>query len=101
LEFIPFFIKLLPLNIGVISFLIAIKLNLRQDLNWFINNLNTRFESNKWYYNEFINNYISLPVLKSGRHLFEQYEKYNLEYNGPLLYIQTIYKLLNQRFNKL
>lgn len=74
-EFISANLKLLPLFFSI-----------------FAGELNNKLFECKWFYNEIINGYIALPVLILSRHYFEQYEKYLLEYNGPLF----IYRLFNR-----
>jgi NADH-ubiquinone oxidoreductase chain 5 len=44
----------------------------------------------KWFYNEVVNFYIALPVLKYGRHAFEQIEKGVFEAVGPLYFYEVI-----------
>jgi len=78
IEFLPFEIKVLPLVLSICAFELENKL----------------FEC-KWFYNEVINNYLSLPTLFLSRHLFEQHEKITLEQNGPALFVYII-----GRFNK-
>lgn len=79
-EFLPFEIKILPVLLTMIAF-----------------EVESRFFECKWFYNEFLNGYISLPTLILGRHFFEQYEKLNLELNGPLFFTNQIIKILNFR----
>jgi NADH-ubiquinone oxidoreductase chain 5 len=76
-EFLPFEIKVLPVLLTVLAF-----------------EIQSRFFECKWYYNEAINGYISLPSLVFGRHVFEQYEKVFLELNGPLFFVNQINKLI-------
>ena len=72
-EFIPFEIKILPLVFTVLAF-----------------ELENRLFECKWFYNELVNGYITLPGLVLSRHFFEQYEKLVLEYNGPLFFSDCI-----------
>jgi proton-translocating NADH-quinone oxidoreductase chain L len=82
LEFLPKEIKILPLFLTCL----AVELD------------NRIFEC-KWYYNEIINGYVSLPTLFLSKHFFEQYEKRLLEYNGPLFF-QYLYNNLQYGFFK-
>lgn len=82
-EFLSIEIKLLPL----ILTLLAVEVE-------------SRFFECKWFYNEVINNYLSLPLLFVGRHSFEQYEKLIIESNGPLFFINGIASLLARSFSK-
>jgi len=72
-EFLSWELKLLPLGITFMAFEIESRL----------------FEC-KWFYNEIINGYFSLPTLVLSRHFFEQYEKNVLEYNGPLFFVSSV-----------
>lgn len=83
LEFIPTEVKLAPLATSIIALFVAVKLSHRTTL--FLSSSKTVFESCKWFYNEVLNSYIALPLLISGRHFFEQYEKRGLELNGPIM----------------
>lgn len=51
-------------------------------------------ESNKWFFNEFINGYIVINSLSASRHYFEQYEKRTLEQHGPLFLISLVAKVV-------
>lgn len=68
-ELLSFEIKLLPLIFTMLAF-----------------EIESKFFECKWFYNEFINGYFALPTLVLSRHYFEQYEKRQLELNGPLLF---------------
>ena len=68
-EFLSLWIKLVPLFLSILAF-----------------EIESKFFECKWYYNEIINGYIAIPTLTLSRHYFEQYEKRNLEYNGPLIF---------------
>lgn len=78
-EFLPLSLKLFPLLVTclVIEF-------------------ENRFFENKWFYNELISSYLVIPGLLVSRHVFEQYEKNNIELNGPML-LHSIFK--NKFFN--
>jgi NADH-ubiquinone oxidoreductase chain 5 len=76
-EFLPFEVKIMPVLLTIFAF-----------------EIQSRFFECKWYYNEVINGYISLPALIFSRHAFEQYEKIALELNGPLFFVNQIRKLL-------
>jgi len=79
-EFLPAEIKLIPLLLTVSAF-----------------EIESRFFECKWFYNEVVNGYLTLPTLVMSRHIFEQHEKITLEQNGPLLIaalINKTYKML-------
>jgi len=75
-EFIPVLLKALPLVLTLFAFEVS-----------------SRFFECKWFYNEIVNGYLTLPVMVLSRHFFEQYEKLFLERNGPLFF-QSIYERL-------
>lgn len=76
-EFLSFSVKLLPIFLTLCAFAIE-----------------NRFFQCKWFYNEIINGYITLPSLFFSKHIFEQHEKLFLEYNGPLFLKSFIMSLL-------
>jgi len=90
-EFIPFLIKLIPLLLSLIALCLALILSIQSlaSITYVINS-KTFFESCKWFYNETINYYLSLPTIISGRHFFEQYEKRILELHGPAFIVSLI-----------
>jgi len=51
----------------------------------------------KWFYNEFVNFNIAIPIFKYGRHSFEQIEKISLENLGPLFFYSSVRKLIYGR----
>ena len=73
LEFLPLYLKILPVLLTFLAF-----------------ELESRLFECKWFYNELVNGYIAIPSLVMSRHYFEQYEKINLEYNGPLFITEVI-----------
>jgi len=75
-EFLPIGLKILPLVLTALAF-----------------ELESRLFECKWFYNEIVNGYFSIPALVMSRHYFEQYEKLGLEYNGPLFLTSTIEQL--------
>ena len=79
-EFLPAEIKLIPLMLTLGAF-----------------EIESRFFECKWFYNEVVNGYLTLPTLIMSRHIFEQHEKIMLEQNGPLFITNIInkaYKML-------
>jgi NADH-ubiquinone oxidoreductase chain 5 len=94
LEFIPVLVKLTPLIISSVALIISIKLNNQSICTIYTYQISTFFESCKWYYNESLNNYIALPVLKIGRYVFEQYEKQILEQHGPLFIVKSVTQII-------
>jgi len=77
IESLSYPIKILPLLLLFLSF----------DLRMWL------FEC-KWFYNEFVNFNIALPMLKYGRHAFDQVEKVALENLGPLFFYNSIRKII-------
>jgi hypothetical protein len=94
LEFIPVFVKLTPLLLSVVSFYVAVKLSFQYKDLIYTQQIKTFFETCKWFYNELVNNYVALPVLKAGRYVFDQYEKRVLEQHGPLFIVSSVNKIL-------
>lgn len=76
-DFLSWVFKLLPFVIVLISF-----------------EMHSRLFECKWYYNEFVNGFISLPTLVLSRHYFEQYEKLALELNGPIFFMERVLSTL-------
>jgi len=90
-EFIPFLIKLMPLLLSLIALCLALILSIQSLASvTYVVNSKTFFESCKWFYNETINHYLSLPTIISGRHFFEQYEKRTLELHGLAFIVSLI-----------
>ena len=75
LEFLSFDIKVIPLILTFLAF----------------ETQHLLFE-HKWFFNEIINSYLSVPTLILGRHFYEQYEKTVLEKHGPLFVIKILYQ---------
>jgi NADH-ubiquinone oxidoreductase chain 5 len=75
-EFLPAEIKVLPLLFTALAF-----------------EIESKFFECKWFYNEFVNGYLALPILVMSRHLFEQHEKIMLEQNGPLAAVNLLSKV--------
>jgi hypothetical protein len=79
-EFVSLNLKMLPVFLTCISF-----------------EIESKFFECKWFYNEMVNGYLSLPMLILSRHYFEQYEKRLLEQNGPLFF-QNLYNKAQYSF---
>jgi hypothetical protein len=77
-ESLSYYIKVLPVVLLVLSFELG--------RSWL-------FEC-KWFYNEFVNFSFGIPVLKYGRHAFEQIEKTAIENTGPVFFYNSARKLL-------
>lgn len=103
LEFIPARIKLMPVLTGVVSFIIAFKLNTQLTKTLvYISQIKVYFENCKWFYNEIINIFLVLPILNTGKTFFEQYEKRVLEFYGPLSIIKAAQDIVffTSKYNK-
>ena len=90
----PVLVKLTPLLFSILSLVVAIRLNNQSLKLIYAHQISTFFETCKWYYNESVNNYLSLPVLRTGRYVFEQYEKRVLEQYGPLFLVKIIARVI-------
>ena len=82
-EFLSIEIKIMPLLLTILAV-----------------ELESRFFECKWFYNEAVNSYLTLPTLLLSRHLFEQHEKITLEQNGPLFFISLVVNFSTRYFIK-
>jgi len=82
-EFLSMEVKIMPLLLTVLAF-----------------ELESRFFECKWFYNEVVNSYLTLPALVLSRHLFEQHEKIILEQNGPLFFVNLVVSSSTRYFIK-
>lgn len=94
LEFIPVLIKLTPLLLSIIAFIIALLLNKQFADIVYSQSIKTNFEVCKWYYNEILNNYLALPTFNISRYVFDQYEKRVLEQHGPAFIVKLVQKII-------
>lgn len=83
----PEHLKMVPVLFSLVGFFTSLHFNKH--------NKKFNFEGCKWFYNEVMNSYISLPVFKGGRFVFEQHEKRVLEYTGP----EWFCNLIRSKFN--
>jgi proton-translocating NADH-quinone oxidoreductase chain L len=97
LEFIPYYIKIMPVVTGIISLIISFLLNTKYNYAVYSSQLKIYFESCKWFYNELVNIFLSNYTLTIGRVFFEQYEKRVLELYGPL---SIVFIIRNVIYNK-
>ena len=81
----------MPLLLSLVALCLALLLSICGAFSLvYTDNAKTFFESCKWFYNETANHYLSLPVIATGRHFFEQYEKRTLELHGPAFMISLV-----------
>lgn len=96
-ELILPFIKGLPLIGSILIGSIYIFLMLSKT-NYIKLNMSV-IETYRFYYNEVINVYLSLPILNFARYSFEQWEKNILEGYGPVAVVQMISPILNKQYH--